>query len=139
MQAVRDTPDALKVPARQVHAEVFTPLDSDPFAAVTVTIEDQCPDNQESPATAVVKLDGKTHIVSWPRRAKLLDVLLDAGLDAPFSCREGQCGACACNLRNGRVSMAVNDVLEQRDLDEGIILACQSRPETDSVEVTYDE
>jgi 3-ketosteroid 9alpha-monooxygenase subunit B len=35
--------------------------------------------------------------------------------------------------------MEVNDVLEQQDLDEGLILACQSRPESDSVEVTYDE
>jgi 3-ketosteroid 9alpha-monooxygenase subunit B len=87
----------------------------------------------------VVELDGQTHTVSWPRRAKLLDVLLDAGLDAPFSCREGHCGACACSLRSGKVNMEVNDVLEQQDLDDGLILACQSRPETDSVEVTYDE
>jgi 3-ketosteroid 9alpha-monooxygenase subunit B len=30
-------------------------------------------------------------------------------------------------------------VLEQQDLDDGLILACQSHPDTDSVEVTYDE
>ena len=33
--------------------------------------------------------------LTWPRKAKLLDVLLDKGLEAPFSCREGHCGACA--------------------------------------------
>ena len=49
----------------------------------------------------------------------------------------GHCGACACTLRKGQVSMEVNDVLEQQDLDEGLILACQSHPESDSVEVTY--
>ena len=76
---------------------------------------------------------------AWPRSAKLLDVLLAKGLDAPFSCREGHCGACACTLRSGKVTMEVNDVLEQEDLDEGLILACQSHPESDSVEVTYDE
>ncbi|MGB7110970.1 MAG: hypothetical protein WBD77_10585, partial [Mycobacterium sp.] len=27
----------------------------------------------------------------------------------------------------------------QQDLDDGLILACQSHPDTDSVEVTYDE
>jgi 3-ketosteroid 9alpha-monooxygenase subunit B len=117
-----------------VHIEVFKSLDSDPFAAVK--IDDT---GDEAPATAVVELDGETHTVSWPRSAKLLDVLLAAGLDAPFSCREGHCGACACTLRNGKVNMEVNDVLEQQDLDDGLILACQSHPESDSVEVTYDE
>jgi 3-ketosteroid 9alpha-monooxygenase subunit B len=134
MQASREALQALDVPAQQVHIEVFKSLDSDPFAAVK--IEDT---GDEPPATAVVQLDGETHTVSWPRNAKLLDVLLAKGLDAPFSCREGHCGACACTLRSGNVTMEVNDVLEQQDLDDGLILACQSHPETDSVEVTYDE
>jgi 3-ketosteroid 9alpha-monooxygenase subunit B len=136
MDAAREALESLKVPAAQVHIEVFKSLDSDPFAAVK--IDDTAPGDQP-PATAVVQLDGETHTVSWPRNAKLLDVLLAKGLDAPFSCREGHCGACACTLRSGKVSMEVNDVLEQQDLDEGLILACQSHPESDSVEVTYDE
>lgn len=134
MAAAREALAALKVPAAQVHIEVFKSLETDPFAAVKIDDE-----GDEPPATAIVELDGQTHTVSWPRGAKLLDVLLDAGLDAPFSCREGHCGACACSLRKGKVNMEVNDVLEQQDLDDGLILACQSRPETDSVEVTYDE
>jgi 3-ketosteroid 9alpha-monooxygenase subunit B len=134
MEAARVALETLKVPAQQVHIEVFKSLESDPFAAVT--IEDT---GDEEPATAVVELDGETHTVSWPRNAKLLDVLLAKGMDAPFSCREGHCGACAVTLRSGKVSMEVNDVLEQQDLDDGLILACQSHPESDSVEVTYDE
>lgn len=136
MDAARQALDALKVPAPQVHIEVFKSLESDPFAAVKI---EDTPDGDQPPATAVVELDGETHTVSWPRNAKLLDVLLAKGLDAPFSCREGHCGACACTLRKGKVNMEVNDVLEQQDLDDGLILACQSRPESDSVEVTYDE
>ena len=136
MDAARRGLEALKVPAGQIHIEVFKSLDSDPFAAVTIEDTDE---GEEPPATAVVQLDGETHTVSWPRTAKLLDVLLAKGLDAPFSCREGHCGSCACNLRSGKVSMEVNDVLEQQDLDDGLILACQSHPESDSVEVTYDE
>ena len=122
-------------PPERMHIEVFKSLESDPFAAVV--IEDD--DSDEPPATAVVTLDGQTHEVSWPRNAKLLDVLLDKGLDAPFSCREGHCGACAVLMKSGEVEMEVNDVLEQSDLDEGLILGCQARPRSDSVEVTYDE
>jgi 3-ketosteroid 9alpha-monooxygenase subunit B len=135
METVREALESLKMPAAQVHLEVFKSLESDPFAAVKIEADD----SDEGPAEAVVELDGQTHTVSWPRKAKLLDVLLDKGLDAPFSCREGHCGACATTLRTGKVTMEVNDVLEQQDLDDGLILACQAHPETDSVEVTYDE
>ena len=91
------------------------------------------------PATAVVTLDGCRHEICWPRAAKLLDVLLDKGLDAPFSCREGHCGACAVLKTSGEVEMAVNDVLEPSDLADGLILGCQATPVSDSVEITYDE
>ncbi|PND57411.1 3-ketosteroid-9-alpha-hydroxylase [Mycobacterium sp. ENV421] len=134
MQAAEQALDSLQVPAKQVHIEVFRSLDTDPFAAVTIT-----DDGDEPPAEAVVELDGQTHTVSWPRSAKLLDVLLDKGLDVPFSCREGHCGACAVVKRSGDVEMDINDVLEPSDIDEGLILACQARPTSDSVEVTYDE
>lgn len=134
MEAAEAALNAIGVPADRLHIEVFRSLDSDPFAAVV--IED---DSDEPPATAIVHLDGQKHEVSWPRNAKLLDVLLEKGLDAPFSCREGHCGACAVLKRSGEVEMEVNDVLEQSDLDEGLILGCQSRPRSDSVEVTYDE
>ncbi len=92
----------------------------------------------DPPATVVVHLDGQTKTVSWPRGEKLLDVLLDDGLDAPFSCREGHCGACATTLVDGEVEMETNDVLDSDDLADGLILACQSHPASDSVEVSYD-
>lgn len=134
MQATQDGLASLDVPAKQIHIEVFRSLDTDPFAAVTVT-----DDGDQPPATAIVELDGQTHTVSWPRNAKLLDVLLDKGLAAPFSCREGHCGACAVVKRSGDVEMDINDVLEPADLEEGLILACQARPRSDSVDVSYDE
>jgi 3-ketosteroid 9alpha-monooxygenase subunit B len=133
MVAAESALASIGVPKECLHIEVFRSLDSDPFAAVVIE------DDDEPPATAVVTLDGDTHEVSWPRNAKLLDVLLEKGLDAPFSCREGHCGACAVMKRSGDVEMEVNDVLEQSDLDEGLILGCQARPLSDSVEVTYDE
>ncbi|MGC7322813.1 2Fe-2S iron-sulfur cluster binding domain-containing protein, partial [Mycobacteroides abscessus subsp. massiliense] len=58
---------------------------------------------------------------------------------APFSCREGHCMTCACVLKDGKVRMLVNDALSQNDIDDGYILACQAVPETDDVNVTFDE
>lgn len=135
MAAAEEALKAAGLAAERIHIEVFKSLESDPFAAVKIEQDD----SDEGPATAVVTLDGQTHEVSWPRRAKLLDVLLAKGLDAPFSCREGHCGACAVLKKSGETEMEINDVLEQQDLDEGLILACQAHPLSDSVEVTYDE
>jgi len=135
MAAAEEAMKSAGAPSERIHIEVFKSLESDPFAAVVIEEDD----SDEGPATAIVTLDGETHEVRWPRNAKLLDVLLDKGLDAPFSCREGHCGACAVLKKSGDVEMEVNDVLEQQDLDEGLILGCQARPRSDSVEVTYDE
>jgi 3-ketosteroid 9alpha-monooxygenase subunit B len=138
MAAAEEALKNLGAPADRIHIEVFKSLESDPFARVVIAADDS-DDSDEEPATAIVTLDGERHEVRWPRNAKLLDVLLDKGLDAPFSCREGHCGACAVLKKSGDVEMEVNDVLEQQDLDEGLILGCQARPRSDSVEVTYDE
>ena len=59
----------------------------------------------DNAASAVVHLDGQTYTVSWPRGEKLLDVLVAKGLDAPFSCREGHCGACAVTKVSGEIEM----------------------------------
>lgn len=140
MAAAEEALTASGTAAEKIHIEVFKSLESDPFAAVTIDDDAEGGDDGDSgPASVVVTLDGETHEVSWPRTAKLLDVLLNKGLDAPFSCREGHCGACAVLKKSGDIEMEVNDVLEQQDLDEGLILACQAHPTSDSVEVTFDE
>ncbi|ANZ41081.1 3-ketosteroid-9-alpha-hydroxylase [Lentzea guizhouensis] len=115
-----------------VHVEKFVSLSSDPFTEV-VAVVDERPDAQVE-----VSLDGETHRFAWPARTKLLDLLLDKGLDAPFSCREGACSACACRLVEGEVKMLDNDVLDPEDIADGIVLACQSVPVTDTVKITYE-
>lgn len=67
----------------------------------------------------------------------MLDVLIDADLDPPYSCREGICGACACRLVTGQVEMAHNEVLEPGDLADGYILACQSVAASAEISVSY--
>lgn len=88
-------------------------------------------------AIAEVDLDGNRHSVEWPRQSTLVDVLLDAGLDVPYSCREGRCGSCVCTVISGDVDMAPNDVLEPDDLGDGLILACQARPVSDAVHIEF--
>ncbi|MBX2869995.1 MAG: 2Fe-2S iron-sulfur cluster binding domain-containing protein [Acidiferrobacterales bacterium] len=72
----------------------------------------------------------------------LLNAALKSGLAWPHNCRVGSCGTCRCKLLEGKIK-ALNDfgyVLDADELDEGMILACQTRLRTDiSVEVSLDD
>ncbi|RZU53688.1 3-ketosteroid 9alpha-monooxygenase subunit B [Krasilnikovia cinnamomea] len=112
------------VPADRVRVESF---DSD--TTVPAVARD---------ATAEVTLDGQTHHLPWPAGSRLLDVIISAGLNPPFSCRQGNCGTCACRLVSGQVELVRNEVLEEEDFAEGYILACQAVARSDTVAVTYE-
>jgi 3-ketosteroid 9alpha-monooxygenase subunit B len=128
---VREALGQLRVPAGRVHVERFLSLAENPFEQTPAVPDDALP------ATLSVTLDGATTQLPWPAGARMLDVLIDAGLDAPYSCRQGICGACACQLTSGKVEMAHNEVLEDGDLAEGYILACQALAQTPGVSITY--
>lgn len=133
MDLCERTLDELGAPSENVHIEKFTSLTNNPFEESDVAIDESGP-----MSTVEVTLDGETTTLNWPKSNFLLDVLRDAGLDAPFSCREGACSACACFVLEGEVELAVNEVLDKDDLAEGLILGCQATPLTDFVKVSYD-
>ncbi|MFI6874784.1 2Fe-2S iron-sulfur cluster-binding protein [Streptomyces sp. NPDC050400] len=127
----------LGVPRQRITVERFTSLSGDPFDR-----RESAPESDTTgpvgTAEVEVALDGTRSTVAWPRNTPLLDVLLAAGLDAPYSCREGNCSACACVVVEGEVAMERNEVLDANDLAEGLILACQARPLSDRLRISYD-
>lgn len=135
MAATREALGTLGVPRQRIHLERFKSLGTNPFEQAASTAPAT---GGRGSATVRVELDGTRHSFTWPAEEKLLDLLLARGLDAPYSCREGACSACACRLVAGEVKMLNNEVLEDEDLEEGIILACQSIPVTDTVEISYE-
>lgn len=88
-------------------------------------------------AAVTVDLDGTCHQLAWPRDKTLVDMMLDAGIDVPHSCREGHCGSCVATVISGRVAMAECDILEPDDLADGLILGCQARPVTGDVHIEF--
>jgi ferredoxin len=84
-----------------------------------------------------VELDGQLYRLRWPRSQTLVDMLLDAGIDAPHSCREGRCGSCVATVVVGEVDVAAGDILEADDLRDGLILACQARPVSGDLHVKF--
>jgi len=118
-------------PAARIHVERFQS-----GAETGAEPEPSHPDGERI-ATAEVELDGQTHRLPWPERTRLLDVLIASGLNPPYSCRQGTCGACACRVVRGEVELVHNEVLEEEDFAEGYTLACQALPRTDEVGISY--
>ncbi len=114
------------------------PDDADETAGsgVVATVPDA--DQPQGPVTLEVELDGEQYVFDdWAPGTKMLEHLESKGVKAPYSCREGECSACAVRLLEGEVKMLHNDVLDDEDIAEGIRLGCQAVPVTDTVKVTY--
>jgi ring-1,2-phenylacetyl-CoA epoxidase subunit PaaE len=69
----------------------------------------------------------------------ILDAADRAGIELPFSCKAGVCATCRTKLVKGKVDLMENSALEDWELEQGFILACQARARTPEIELTYDE
>ncbi|MER8057557.1 MULTISPECIES: 2Fe-2S iron-sulfur cluster-binding protein [unclassified Streptomyces] len=119
----------LGVDRARIHQEIFH-VDAGPTAAGSV------PGAAHSTVTA--RLDGRGG--TWPVREgeSLLETVLRNRPDAPYACKGGVCGTCRAFLVSGEVSMDRNFALEEEETDAGYVLACQSHPLTEQVELDFD-
>ncbi len=59
------------------------------------------------------------------------------GIALPYSCESGQCGSCTALCTHGKVWLAYNEVLTDRELEQGFILTCQGFPVGGNIELEY--
>ncbi|WAL49333.1 ferredoxin--NADP reductase [Rhodococcus pyridinivorans] len=133
MALVKETLTSIGYDRHHIHIEEFRSLDGDPFAPIKVVVTDE--DTESS--TVEVTLDGDTHTLPWPADATLIDVMVSAGIDAPYSCREGECGSCACTLVEGTVDPGNTDALDPDDVADGYILGCQAKPTSPNLKIEF--
>ncbi|MGP3980778.1 2Fe-2S iron-sulfur cluster-binding protein [Streptomyces sp. KR80] len=121
---------ALAVPRSRVHQEIFHVDDAVSPAPVTVA----APAHSSVTAT----LDGRSG--TWPVEdgETLLEAVLRNRGDAPYACKGGVCGTCRAFLVSGEVRMDRNFALEPEEVEAGFVLACQSHPVTEQVELDFD-
>ncbi|MCD2110435.1 MULTISPECIES: ferredoxin--NADP reductase [Rhodococcus] len=134
MDTVREGLLLAGVPKDRIHAEVFISLSGDPFADVPAVEIDE---SDTDAASVTVQLDGEEHDLVWPRSATLVDIMLSKGLDVPYSCREGECGSCACTVVEGEVDTPPSAILDEEDIANGYVLACQARPKSKNVRIDF--
>ncbi|MGV4981560.1 2Fe-2S iron-sulfur cluster-binding protein [Streptomyces sp. NRAIS4] len=89
-------------------------------------------------STVTARLDGRGG--TWPVQdgESLLETVLRNRPDAPYACKGGVCGTCRAFLVSGEVRMDRNFALESEETEAGYVLACQSHPLTEKVELDFD-
>ncbi|WP_049577727.1 2Fe-2S iron-sulfur cluster-binding protein [Streptomyces sp. SBT349] len=125
---------ALGVERGRVHTELFHAGAAPPVAPVTPVARG----GTAAEATLTATLGGRR--ATWPVVAgeTLLAAVERHRADAPYACRGGVCGTCRALLTDGEVRMDRNFALEDHELDEGYVLACQARPLTGRVALDFD-
>ncbi|MGW6877721.1 2Fe-2S iron-sulfur cluster-binding protein [Streptomyces xanthophaeus] len=122
---------SLGVVRTRVHEEVFHVEDTAPPVRAAATAA-------ATHGRVTARLDGRSG--TWPVQdgESLLDAVLRNRADAPYACKGGVCGTCRAFLVTGEVRMDRNFALEAEETEAGFVLACQSHPVTEEVEIDFD-
>ncbi len=129
-ESIKATLLTREIPAKQIHTELFVNA-----THVPGDIEGGVSGGEKR---VIVHLKGERIELPVPEGATILDVLVKAKIDAPYSCTAGACSTCMAKLVSGKVRMEACYALDDEEVKAGYVLTCQSHLETSVVELTYD-
>lgn len=131
MSAVRQMLGDLGFDMSRYHQESFN--FEEMFAeAVPDGIDAPAPDEVSVPRFKV-QFTKSRRDVECDAGVNVLDAARMAGMRLPSSCTKGICGTCKSRLLSGSVDMKHQGGIRQREIDQGMILICCSKPLSDLV------
>lgn len=80
--------------------------------------------------------DGVTRFIDTNVGETVADAAYRQGINIPLDCRDGACGACKCFAEAGQYDLGeeyVEDALSEEEAEQGYVLTCQMRVESDCV------
>lgn len=87
----------------------------------------------------IAEIDGETVEVEGNAEESLLDALLTAGENPPFSCMSGACMACMAVVEEGQVYQEDPGILVEENLKKNETLTCQARAVSSVVKIKYED
>ena len=117
------------IPKENILFELFT----------TEEVEDTLAQNLDGKTQVTVVLDDEEHALAMDQKELVLDAVLKADIDAPYSCQGGVCSSCIARVVEGKVEMVKNQILTDGEVEEGLVLTCQSHPLTPNLTIDYDD
>jgi ring-1,2-phenylacetyl-CoA epoxidase subunit PaaE len=133
MENVKTALEALQIPKEKVHIEYFTSVIDAVNQAETTSIG-----GNVKASVKVIQYGIETEFELETSSISILDAAIEAGVDAPFSCKGAVCCTCRAKVLEGQVKMSANFALTDDEVEEGFILTCQAHPLTETVVIDYD-
>lgn len=115
------------IPAEQVFKEVFH----------TPPARQQALPPETNKHNVFIQFEGTMHKITTQYPINILKAAKADGIDLPYSCEAGRCGACAASCTKGEVWMQRNEVLTDADLAKGRILTCTGFPINGDVYIQF--
>ena len=84
-------------------------------------------------------IDGENMNFSMDKDNNILDEALANGIDVPYSCQGGVCTTCMGKLEKGKVLMDDDQMLSDEEINDGLMLTCISKPDSDEIVINYDD
>ncbi len=135
MESVKNTLESNKTAKEKIHIEYFS--------AVMDELNKQTNSQTTQPANVtanvtIVQYGIETNFTLKTLGHNLLEAAIEAGVDAPFSCKGAVCCTCRAKVVEGKVMMKNNFALTEKEVEEGYILTCQAHPISEKVVIDYD-
>ena len=112
----------LGISKEKIHRELFL-----------ITAQNQISNSQKAQVSA--KVFGKMYHFETQEGKTILQSGLEQNIPLPFSCQSGLCGMCKMKCNEGKVIMKSNQVLTEKDLQDGYILTCQSLLQSSTINI----
>ncbi len=118
-----------KIAKEQIHFELFTSSASTDTPSVVL----------DGTTTITILVDDEETTFTMDQNKTILDAALAKDIDAPYSCQGGICSSCICKVTEGTATMTTNAILTDGEIEQGLILACQAHPTSDTITVDFDD
>ena len=110
------------------------------FELFTIADEPIAEKPSENGTTNVtVVLDDEDYSFEMDRKTILLDAVLEADIDAPYSCQGGVCSTCIAKVTEGKAEMISNQILTDSEVADGLILTCQTKVLSPELKIDFDD
>lgn len=133
MENIKQALESLNIAKEKIHIEYFSAV-VDAVAKAEGAVNGASVNSE----ITVIQYGFETHMKLNTEGLSILDAAIEAGVDAPFSCKGAVCCTCRAKVIEGKVKMDANFALTDAEVEDGYVLTCQAHPLTEKVVIDFD-